>query len=261
MPTLERESRHVPPRLIGMVHLLPLPGAPLFRGSVMEVVDAAMDDARAIAEGGMDAIMVENFGDLPFMRGRVAPETVAAMTRAIIAIRGEVGLPMGVNVLRNDAIAALGIAAAVDARFIRVNVHVGAVVADQGIIQGEARDTIERRRMLGVDVAVYADIHVKHAHPLAPRTIEEEGADAVERGMADCVIVSGQRTGAPCNPDDLRRVRDHVRAPVLAGSGVTDTTVRELLRLCDGAIVGSWLKREGRVDRERVERLVESARP
>src|SRR5713101_4601014 len=120
------------PAIIGMVHLLPLPGAPRWAGSMEEALARAVEDARALAEGGVDGVMVENFGDAPFYPDHVPPETVAAMTRAARAVVEAVPVPVGVNVLRNDTAAALAIAVAVGARFIRVNVHTGAMWTDQG---------------------------------------------------------------------------------------------------------------------------------
>src|SRR5881227_4051911 len=153
--------------LFGMVHLAPLPGAPLFGGSLDAVIDAALADARALREGGCDGMLFENFGDRPFFKEGVEARTVAAMTRVILEVAREVALPFGVNVLRNDAASALAIAAATGAAFIRVNVHTGAMVADQGIIEGEAAATMRRRTALCPDVFVFADHMVKHAVPLA----------------------------------------------------------------------------------------------
>ncbi|HYU23619.1 MAG TPA: BtpA/SgcQ family protein, partial [Thermoanaerobaculia bacterium] len=114
--------------LFGMVHLRALPGAPLFGGSMDAVIEAALADGRALAAGGADGLVIENFGDRPFVKNRVPPETIASMVRVVSEIAREVALPFGVNVLRNDAQAALAIAAATGAAFIRVNVHAGAVV-------------------------------------------------------------------------------------------------------------------------------------
>lgn len=246
------------PRLIGMVHLLPLPGAPRFAGSLDQVIEQAVADAHAIEDGGFDGLMIENFGDVPFHKNAVGPETIAAMTAVALEVRRQTSVSVGINVLRNDPGAALGIAAAVGAMFIRVNVHVGAIVTDQGIVQGEARATIEARGRLRTDIAILADVHVKHAAPLAPRTIDEEAADAVERGCADGVIVSGPHTGAPCNLNDLLTVRRRIEAPLYAGSGVTPETVREILGICHGAIIGSSLKHAGHIRAERVELIVKS---
>src|SRR5262249_28104448 len=151
----------VPKAVIGMVHLLALPGSPRWAGSMGAVIDAALGDARAMAEGGVDALLVENFGDVPFAAGRVDAGTVAAMAVVVAEIARDVALPVGVNVLRSDALSALAIAAAVGARFVRVNVHVGAVVADQGLLASSAHDSLRYRRLLGLDIQILADVQVK----------------------------------------------------------------------------------------------------
>jgi membrane complex biogenesis BtpA family protein len=252
-----------------MVHLRPLPGSPLFdglpgSGALDAVIEAALADAEALDAGGIDAIMIENYGDVPFLKGRVEPVTVAAMTRVICEIARITRRPLGVNVLRNDPISAVSIAAACGASMIRVNVHTGAMVTDQGMIEGNARETIELRRRLGASVTVMADVNVKHAMPAAPFPVEVAAADAVERGLADALIVTGPRTGAGADVEEIRHVEAAVDVPVFAGSGVTAETVAEILSHCDGAIVGSWLKKDGRVDRpvdrDRVRRLVDAVR-
>ena len=253
-----------PRALIGMVHLLPLPGSPRWGGSMAEVAERALADARALEAGGLHALLVENHGDAPFTAGRVDAATVAAMTAVISEIRRNVRLPLGVNVLKNDAQSALAIAAATSACFIRVNVHVGAVVGDQGIIQSEAYNTLRYRRLLGADVKIFADVQAKHGAPLAPVELEQEARDCVSRGLADALVVSGKATGEATPLEDVKRVRSAVRdVPLLVGSGVTPDSVAELLSVADGAIVGTFLKRDGRlgnpVDPDRVKRLVEAA--
>src|SRR5437867_8835224 len=149
-------EQFAPKAVFGMVHLAPLPGAPLFGGSIDAVVEAAVNDARALAAGGCDGVVFENFGDRPF-RKHVDPETIAAMTRVILEASRDLHLPFGVNALRNDARAALGIGAATGAAFIRVNIHIGAMVTDQGIIEGEAADTLRHRAAFASDVLLFAD--------------------------------------------------------------------------------------------------------
>jgi membrane complex biogenesis BtpA family protein len=254
----------LPRLLVGMVHLLPLPGSPRWGGSLAAVIELAVADARTLEAGGFHACLVENFGDAPFTRGRVDPVTVAAMTAAIAEVRRAVRIPVGVNVLKNDARAALAVAAATGAAFVRVNVHVGAVVADQGLIQGDAYRTLRYRRALGTETRLFVDVGGKHAVPLAPVEIEQVARDAAHRGLADALVVSGVATGAPTPLGDVERVRaavpDH---PILVGSGVTPETVRDLLRVADGAIVGTWVKRDGRttapVDPARVAALARAA--
>lgn len=250
--------------LLGMVHLLPLPGSPRWGGSLQAVLEGALEDAKALEAGGMDGCLVENYGDAPFTPGAVDPATVAAMAAVVAELRRVTALPVGVNVLKNDARAALAVASATGAGFIRVNIHVGAVVADQGIIQGDAYGTLRYRRMLSADVKIFADVLAKHGAPLAPLDVEQEARDAAYRGLADALIVSGKGTGEPTDLARLRMVRQAVPdRPVLVGSGATPETVRRLLEVADGVIVGTSIKRDGKlanpVDPARVEALVRAA--
>ncbi len=233
-----------------MIHLRPLPGSPLFT-SLDEVIGAAVADARAIRDGGCDGFAIENYGDRPFTRGRVEAETVAAMTRVIGAVLAEVPLPFGVNVLRNDVRSALAIAAVCGASFVRVNVHTGAFVTDQGLIEGDAYSTLRARAVLAPPVLIFADYLVKHATPLG----EVSASDLRERGLADALIVTGAATGAAADPALLRSLREQVDAPLLVGSGLTAANARAFAD-ADGAIVGTSLKKDGVVDAGRVEAVV-----
>ena len=258
-------TRRAAPRgIIGMIHLLPLPGSPRWGGKLDAAIDRALADARALARGGVDAVMVENFGDMPFFPDVVPAETIAALTVCAREVARETDLPLGINVLRNDARAALSIAAAVGAAFIRVNVHTGSMLTDQGWVDGRAHETLRVREALAPDVAILADVLVKHATPPRGVTLERAAMDAWSRGLADALIVSGAGTGEATSPEDVARVRGVIRdAPILVGSGVTPATVAALLGSADGAIVGTALERDGipggPVDIERVRVLVEAA--
>lgn len=262
-----RGIRHIWPDakpLIGMVHLLPLPGSPNWAGSMDAVEERALADARALARGGMDGVLVENFMDAPFFARRVPPETIAAMTRVLCAVRRAIGIPLGVNVLRNDAHAALAIAVACGATFIRVNVHTGVMWTDQGVVEGDAAATLRTRAALGADVAILADVLVKHATPPPGLTAQIAAADTWSRGLADALIATGVGTGLTTDLDTVREVvRGAPGAPVLVGSGVTAGNVDAVLGVADGAIVGTSLTHEGRagsgVAQERVRELVEAA--
>ncbi len=235
------------PLLLGVLHLAALPGAPSPSPGLEDVETRALADARALAEGGVDGLILENFGDAPFSAGAVEPYIVAAMTRIALAVRAAVpDLLLGVNVLRNDARAALGIATAVGAAFIRVNVHVGAMVTDQGLVTGTARDTLLERRRLGSEVAIAADLLVKHAAPLGAVSVEQAARDTWTRGRADALIVTGSGTGQPFDPMDVDRVRRCVpAAPIWAGSGLDPDSARAFAAVLDGAIVGTWFHRDG----------------
>jgi membrane complex biogenesis BtpA family protein len=229
------------------------------------VVKRAVADARAYQGGGADGLVVENYGDAPFFKEALPPEAVAALACAAAEVRDAVALPLGINALRNDARAALGVAAAVGAAFVRVNVHAGVCATDQGLVEGRAAETLRARRLLGVDVAIAADVHVKHGKPLGSGTIADAACDLVKRAGADAVIVSGAATGATTDLADLRAVRAALPgAFLLAGSGVRAETVAEVLAIADAVIVGTALKRGGRteaaVDRARVARLTRAAK-
>jgi hypothetical protein len=248
--------------LIGMVHLGPLPGSPLFEGEFEKTLDRAAADARTLAEGGMNGFIIENFFDVPYYPGRVPPATVAAMTEAGRRL-APIGLPFGINVLRNDPVSGIAIAYATGAAFIRVNVFVGARLTDQGLLEATAYQAQRERRRFYPNLAIFADIGVKHSSPLGAATLANEAADAASRGFADALIVSGSETGEAASLDEIRMVKDHVpQIPVLIGSGVTAENARDLLRAADGAIIGTGVKRQGRVeesvDIERVRGIVSS---
>ncbi len=257
-----------PTGIIGVVHLPAMPGDPRHDGQrgFDDVVEFALSDAEALAEGGVDGIIIENFGSAPFPKGtagqRIAPHQVALLTRVALACRARVDVAVGVNCLRNDAPAAVGIAAAAGLDFVRVNVHTGAYVTNQGLVEGEAYHTLRYRRAIGAnDVAIAADVLVKHAAPLADLDAGEATRDCVERGLADAVIVTGEATGAPVSPALLDQVRRAAgAAPVLVGSGFNPNNADDLAPLCHGAIVGTYFKQDGRVrnpvDVGRVRRLV-----
>lgn len=246
-PSLVREIWSVPRPLVGMVHLLPLPGSPRWGGSLAEVRERALADARLLAEGGLDGVLAENYLDAPFYPDDVPAETTAAMAVLVAEIVRSVAVPVGVNVLRNDAAAALAICAASGARFVRVNVHTGAMLADQGWLTGRAHETLRTRARLGLlRVAILADVLVKHAAAPAGLEAADAARDAWHRGLADALIVTGAATGETVAVERLRTVRAAVpEAPVWIGSGLTAENAPTLLPLADGAIVGSALQRDG----------------
>ncbi len=236
---------------IGVIHLPPLPGSPRWAGALSPVLEQAEREARTLEQGGANGIIVENFGDAPFRIGRVEPETVAAMTRAVALVCRTTSLPVGVNMLRSDALSALAVAVAAGARFIRVNVHYGTLAADEGLVTGEAFATLRRRRLLaadqaGAEVAILADVLVKHAVPLGEVDLGLLARETAYRGLADGLIVTGPVTGLPAEPADVALVRRAVPdRPLLVGSGVDAANAARFLDHADGAIVGTSLKKDG----------------
>ncbi len=209
--------------------------------------------------------MIENFGDVPFYADDVPKVTVAAMTRAVAEVRAAVGIGVGVNVLRNDAAAALAVAAATGASLIRVNVLSGTMYTDQGPVTGRAAEVVRLRDATAPDASILADVFVKHAVAPAGLTIGEAAADLAERALADGVIVSGPSTGVEASQSELQAVRNAIgTTPLVIGSGASADNVGRLLQLADTVIVGTSVKRDGSttapVDAERATRFVEAAR-
>jgi hypothetical protein len=250
--------------IIGMVHLLPLPGSPRYAGSLNAITDAALSDALALEKGGIDAIIVENFGDLPYPPGQVPTVSLLAMTRIVTVLSNEISLPIGINVQFNDWRSELAMAYSCSASFVRIEGFIDNLLTDSGFVSACAADAMRYRHEIGADeVAVLADIQVKETIPLGERSIQDAALTAV-KNLADAIIVTGQATGAETPIEAVRTVKQTVSCPVLVGSGLNLTNASALLSIADGAIVGSALKVEGkaenRVDPVRVQTLIGAVR-
>ncbi len=251
--------------VIGMVHVGALPGTPRVRLDVGELIEAARSDALALREGGVHAIALENMHDVPYLKGTVGPEIVAAMSVVAADVRGATGLPCGVQILAGANREALAVAHATDLAFIRAEGFAFAHVADEGLIESSAGDLLRYRRVIGASgIAVLADVKKKHSsHAITADISIAEAAQASEFFLADGVIVTGNATGMAADLQDVRAVKQAVSAPVLVGSGVTAANVATYLDVADAVIVGSDLKRDGHwsqpVDVSRVRALMEAA--
>lgn len=237
--------------LLGVVHLHALPSAPRHT-SMAAVLAAARRDAAALARGGVDGFVIENFGDAPFHKGTgqdpVPPDVPAALAVVAHELQQAHGLPVAINCLRNDGRAALGVAAVVGARWVRVNVLAAAYVTDQGLIEGEAARLCAYRKQLGTNTAILADFLVKHATPLAPLDVATAARDLCERSGAGGLVLSGSRTGAPVDVALFDTVRAAVgRFPIWIGSGLSVANAPVLWPRCDGAVVGTSIKQGGLV--------------
>jgi uncharacterized protein len=255
--------------LIGDIHLPPLPGTPRYRGeSMTAIIDQALRDAEAFEKGGMNGIIIENHGDIPFLKpAEIGPEIIAAMSAIATRVIDNSGVPVGINLLANAAVGALAIAKASGARFIRVNQWVNAYIANEGMLEGESARALRYRKQIDAeDVAILADVHVKHgSHAIvADRPVREQASD-VEFYDADVAIATGNRTGDEVPEGEIASIRKGTSLPVIAGSGITAANASRILPLLDGAIVGSSLKADGvwwnHVELERVKALVAAVGP
>lgn len=227
----------------------------------------AIQEAKALEKAGFQGIILENFGDAPFYKNCVPPETVAGMSVIAAAVRESVRIPLGINVLRNDARAALAIASVAACEMIRVNVLSGVAATDQGLIEGDAAYLIRERDRLGSEVRILADIQVKHARTLSTEDIGLSVEEVVGRGGASGVIVTGATTGRPADLEDLAQAKEaarSLRVPVYVGSGTTVENAAELAHVADGFIIGSALRKGGRagapLDVSRIKGLLRALR-
>lgn len=247
--------------IVGVVHVGALPGTPASKLGVGELADAAAREAAAYREGGADGIIVENMHDVPYLRGGVGPEVVAAMAVVGRAVKTECGLPVGVQILAGANLAAVAVAHAAGLDFVRVEGYAFAHVADEGWIESSAAELLRYRRMIGAErVAVWADLKKKHSsHAVTADVSLGATAEAAEFMRADAVIVTGSVTGEPPRGEDVREVKAHTKLPVLLGSGVDANNLGDFFDDADGFIVGTYFKHEGRwtnaVDASRVRRL------
>ncbi len=244
------------PEVICVIHLPPLPGSPLSELEVEEVTELTLSDARAAEEGGADAVIVENYGDVPFPK-RANPETIAVMSVVAREVKKETGIAVGVNVLRNDAVAALAVAKASGASFVRVNQLFFSSLSPEGWLESCAAEVMRYKRAIRCKAKVFSDVNVKHAHHFASM---EEYAENFERSLADAAIVTGTSTGKAVSLEELEFFSRNLSRPVYAGSGVTPRIAEEISRkgLADGVIVGTYVKMDNRIDPGKVENVVKA---
>ncbi len=250
--------------IIGMVHLLPLPGTPAYRGSISAIYDRALADAEALQLAGVNALIVENFGDEPYLIGEPEPAQLALMAGITREVERVVDMPVGVNVQFNAWRAEVALALACEVQFMRVEVFVDTVISAQGTVQPcSAQITRYRKQLSAEHVQIWADIQTKYTTNIVPQSLEQSAKDAQNAG-ADALIVTGGATGEATPLDAVRQAKGASSLPVYVGSGTTAENVRDVLVVADGAIVGSSLKVDGiaanPVDAERAASFMRAAR-
>ncbi len=235
--------------IIGMVHLMPLPGSPGYGDYGMNtIIDRALRDAEALVNGGVDGIMVENMWDLPYYVGnKIPPEEIAAQTVVAKEVVKAVDIPIGINVIHNGGRVTLSIAMAVGAKFIRVCLYTGALVWDTGEFdRGNAADLLRLRKDLGAEnIKIFADVCKKHA-VMFPGIDLETHVTWTDFYLADAIIITGKMTGLPARLEEVKKAKELAPdCPVLVGSGTNKNNIAEFLKYADGAIVGTSVKEKG----------------
>jgi uncharacterized protein len=254
-----------PKPVIGMIHVGALPGTPASTQNMRELLDLAVSEARIYRAGGVDGIAIENMHDVPYLRGSVGPEIVAAMTLLGQAVKVESNLPVGVQVLAGANLEAMAVAHAAGLDFVRAEGYVFAHVADEGIIESSAAKLLRYRKHIGAErVQVWADVKKKHsAHALTADISLGATAETVAFMRGEAVIVTGNVTGDPPRPADVLEAKAHCSLPVILGSGITADNLAEFFPHADGFIIGTYFKVDGQwtntVDQARVERLMSVA--
>ena len=238
-------SRNKP--VIGVIHVGALPGTPRSLQAVSELITSAKRESKIYKESGVDGVIVENMHDVPYLRGKVGPEIVAAMTAIGIEVKNECALPVGIQILAGANLEAIAVAHAAGLDFIRAEGYAYAHVADEGLIQSSAAELLRYRRMIGATyVQVWTDVKKKHAaHAITADVSLGETAETVEFMGADCVIVTGSATGKAPTISDVREAKNHCRLPVFLGSGISEQNIGEFYGEADGFIIGSAFKIDG----------------
>lgn len=234
--------------IVGVVHLLPLPGSPKYQGHLDAIVDRSLKEVQLLDQGGVHGIIIENFNDDPFSTIEISKQQLGLMAAILTLARREVNIPIGVNVHFNDWEAEIALAFSCRAQFVRIEVFVDTVVTTSGIVQPCCAEVTRFRKSLGVtdQISILADIHPKYSKNLLPTSLKESALMA-QNAMADAIIVTGESTGIETPLEDIRGVKEVIDLPVLAGSGITAENVNETLAIADGVIVGSAFKVNGNV--------------
>ena len=236
-----------PKPIIGVIHVGALPGTPRNSQTVSELVIAARNEARVYRECGVDGMIIENMHDVPYLRGEVGPEIVAAMAVIGTEVKEAFALPVGIQILAGANIEAMAVAHAAGLDFIRAEGYAYAHVADEGLIQASAAKLLRYRRMIGATrVQVWADVKKKHsAHAITADVNLGVTAETVEFMGADCVIVTGNVTGEPPKIADVQEAKSYSHLPVFLGSGISADNIAEFYEDADGFIIGSAFKVDG----------------
>jgi len=255
--------------IIGMIHCKPLPGSPHYTGNMKEVIDSALYDAKVLIENGIDGLMIENAGDIPFLNPRDANksiETVAALSSIARLLKEHFDVPIGCNVLANAGLAAIAIAAANRLNWIRVNQWANAYIANEGFVEGDAGKILRYREFLKASsIKIFTDVMVKHgSHSItSDRNLEEQTKDLIWFD-SDAIIVTGNRTGDSPNINDLKIVRKITNLPIMVGSGVNSENILEFFKFANAAIIGTYFKKDEKwwnpVEAKKVKKLIEKVR-
>jgi membrane complex biogenesis BtpA family protein len=247
--------------LIAMIALRPLPGTYDYNGeSLKEIERHAVQEAIQLNEAGIKTIMVQNVNDLPSKR-EVGNEIIAYMTAISRAVKDAVGADckIGISILKNEGAGSVAVADAIGADFVRLKVYVGAMISSEGITEGCVEEVLEMKKRIGSSVELWADIYDRSGVPLGTMTLEEACQQGISKGKLDRLIITGKSYDESIQW--MKRVKTTLpQARVLLGGSATPDNIGEVLAVCDGVIVGSYLKKDGimtnSLDKERLSKFM-----
>ena len=250
--------------VIAMLHFPALPGRPRHNRELgrAHLVDIVGRDLETLQAAGVDGVLFCNEADIPYQL-KVGPEITAAMAAVIGELLASVRVPFGVNILW-DAKASLAVARATGAGFIR-EVLTGVYESDLGMIAPSIGDLAGYRTAIGADdVAFFDNISPEFSSALGTRGIADRARGAAFLGV-DAILISGPAAGVPFAMSDLQTAKDAVPdVPVFANTGVNLGNVGGILRIADGAVIGTHFKVDGNtwnpVDGARVKRFMDKVR-
>ncbi|HBL74882.1 MAG: hypothetical protein A2W90_07070 [Bacteroidetes bacterium GWF2_42_66] len=248
--------------IVGMIHVAALPGTPANNLSISEIIENALTEAIVLEQGGVDAILIENMHDVPYLNSKVGPEITAAMTAVACQLRRQTNLPLGIQILAAANKEALAVAQAAQLNFIRAEGFVFAHVADEGLIESCAGELLRYRKMIGAEeIKIFTDIRKKHSsHAITADVSLEEQVKTAEYFRSDGIIITGRSTGDEALIEDVQIARKSTSLPLLIGSGITSENIKKYWPFADVFIVGSFLKENGNwknpVSKERLGELI-----
>ena len=233
--------------IIGVIHVRALPGTPKYTLNTAYIIDEALKEAKIYKDAGIDAIIIENMHDVPYLKGSVGHEVSTLMTIIAYLVKQETKLPIGIQILAGANIEALAAAKASSIDFIRAEGFVFAHTADEGIIEAQAGDLLRYRKRIDAEsVAIFTDIKKKHSsHALTQDVSLLDTAKAARFFLSNGVIVTGSHTGEAASTDELKELKAHLDFPILVGSGITIDNATTYLPICDAMIIGSHFKEHG----------------
>lgn len=233
--------------IVGMVHVAALPGTPGNCLSVGQIISQATEEAKILEQGGVDAIMIENMHDVPYLNSKVGPEITAMMTAIAYEIRRQTSIPIGIQILAAANKEALAVAQAAQLNFIRAEGFIFAHVADEGLIESCAGELLRYRKMIGAeDVKIFTDIRKKHSsHAITADISPEEQVKTAEYFQSDGIIITGRSTGEEALVEDVQIAHQSSSLPIIIGSGITAENIHKYWPFADVFIVGSYLKQDG----------------